>query len=168
MLRKASVLALLLVFVVSPALAGGERVIATLYGDGRDAFAGRKHAAYWHRKTPPGWPEECCPEPWIGVATRNRKIPFGTCLHVRWVNIPPAVRLWAGGRYDHLFGRETFVVVVDRKAAAGIDLWPTAWDRLTGARREIGVLVVEVEPVSTVFCRWAMAKQGGRLRGPDG
>ena len=98
-------------------------------------------ASWWYGELPDVAPSRVDYH-YLGVATADRTIPFGTKIRVEVVGVP----VWARGELKHLIGRSVIVTVVDRMAQRGnkLDLWPAAFLALTGDL-DVGIVYVKTE-----------------------
>ena len=115
-------------------------IVVTWYGPGQtngDPYV----AAHWQGELPINAPSRVDYH-YLGVASADRSIPFGTKVRLEVVGIPT----WAKGDLEHLIGRSVIVTVVDRmgESGNGFDLWPAAARVLIGPDyRRIGIVYVK-------------------------
>ena len=98
-------------------------------------------ASYWRGELPEDAPPKVDYH-YLGAASADRSIKFGTSVRLTVVGIPG----WARGELDYLIGRSVVVTVVDRMGQAGndFDLWPAAAQVLMGSGyRRIGIVYVK-------------------------
>ena len=135
-----------LLILLSQPVSADDTARVSYYGLG-DNYYGEKHAAFWHGKTPAGWPDTVDLEH-PGIATSNYLIPFGTILCFKVVSFPA----WAEEEYIDLVNNVACGIVVDRMApfvhgvyGESYDVWPALALALMGSDFErIGVVRIKV------------------------